>query len=129
MGLVVLTGALADDWLYICQGQNLAYGDLRFIPFEDEYAVWPQHPECLPEPCTQVITPRFFVKLPVLFSHPRIVANSFEMGWIEHDYRESVVSEWQRAEVGDQVWPYTWLDIVVTGYPDGRDPESLPRVP
>jgi len=50
------------------------------------------------------------------------------MGWIEHDYRESVVSEWQRAEVGDQVWPYTWLDIVVTGYPDGRDPESLPRV-
>lgn len=24
---------------------------------------------------------------------------------------------------------YSWLDIVVTGYPDGRDPESLPRVP
>ena len=23
----------------------------------------------------------------------------------------------------------TWLDIVVTGYPDGRDPESLPRMP
>ncbi|HAS9376356.1 TPA: hypothetical protein ND788_004876, partial [Enterobacter hormaechei] len=23
----------------------------------------------------------------------------------------------------------SWLDIVVTGYPDGRDPESLPRVP
>lgn len=22
----------------------------------------------------------------------------------------------------------SWLDIVVTGYPDGRDPESLPRV-
>ncbi|WP_196353897.1 hypothetical protein [Enterobacter hormaechei] len=25
-------------------------------------------------------------------------------------------------------WPSV-LDIVVTGYPDGRDPESLPRVP
>ena len=23
----------------------------------------------------------------------------------------------------------SWLDIVVTGYPDNRDPESLPRVP
>jgi hypothetical protein len=23
----------------------------------------------------------------------------------------------------------SWLDIVVTGYPDDRDPESLPRVP
>lgn len=23
----------------------------------------------------------------------------------------------------------SWLDIIVTGYPDGRDPESLPRVP
>lgn len=23
----------------------------------------------------------------------------------------------------------SWLDIVVTGYPDGRDPESLPKVP
>lgn len=25
-------------------------------------------------------------------------------------------------------WPSV-LDIVVTGYPDGRDPESLPRIP
>lgn len=23
----------------------------------------------------------------------------------------------------------SWLDIVVTGYPDGRDPETLPRLP
>lgn len=23
----------------------------------------------------------------------------------------------------------SWLDIIVTGYPDDRDPESLPRVP
>lgn len=23
----------------------------------------------------------------------------------------------------------SWLDIIVTGYPDNRDPESLPRVP
>jgi len=23
----------------------------------------------------------------------------------------------------------SWLDIIVTGYPDGRDPETLPKVP
>lgn len=23
----------------------------------------------------------------------------------------------------------SWLDIIVTGYPDGRDPETLPRLP
>lgn len=47
VGFIVLPGTLTDDWLNIRQRQNLANRDLRFIPFENEHTVWPQHPECL----------------------------------------------------------------------------------
>ncbi|SAE27709.1 Uncharacterised protein [Enterobacter cloacae] len=103
MGFVIFPGTLTNDWFYIRQRQNLANWNLSFVPFENEYTVWPQYSECLFETGAQVRTPRFFVQSPVFFTHPGSLTNSFKMRRVEHHYGEGVISKRQRAKVSNEI--------------------------
>ncbi|HBQ2227164.1 TPA: hypothetical protein NBP60_004938 [Klebsiella pneumoniae] len=78
-------------------------GYLGFVPFEDDYAVWPQHAKSLFKTCAQVIAPDIFVQATVFLNHPSVFAHSFKMRLVKHDNGERGLSERQRAKVGDNV--------------------------
>ncbi|EKG7071685.1 hypothetical protein L6Z78_RS05550 [Escherichia coli] len=103
MGFVGFSGSLPYGRLLVGQRQDIAYRNLRFVPFEYEYTVGPQHPECFGEAVAKIIAPCFFVEPPVLFPHPRVIADALEVRRIENDDRESVIGKGKGAEISYKV--------------------------
>lgn len=121
MGFIVLPGSLANNWFYVRQRQNLAYRNLRFVPFKYEYAVWPQHPKRLFESGAEVRTPRFFIQAPVFFTHPGSLAHTLQMWRIKHHNRKRRISERQRTEISNQVRTDNQATTVAQGMRFGAD--------
>lgn len=103
VGLIVLSGTLADRRHLIRQRQNLANRYLSFVPLEDKYAMWPQHSERFFETRAQVIAPSVFVQAPVFLTHPSVFTNTRQMRRVKYNNRERGIGERQRAEIGDNV--------------------------
>ncbi|EJD8207744.1 hypothetical protein NIQ03_000227 [Salmonella enterica] len=104
MGFIVLAGSLANNWFYVRQRQNLAYRNLRFVPFKNEYTVWPQYAECLFKPGANIRAPCFFIQAPVFFTHLGRLAHTLQVWRIKYHDRKQRISERQCAEVGNEVW-------------------------
>lgn len=102
VGFVIFPGTLTNDWFYIRQRQNTANWNLSFVPFENEYTVWPQYSECLFETGAQVRTPRF-CSIARIFYPSGSLTNSFKMRRVEHHYGEGVISKRQRAKVSNEI--------------------------
>lgn len=100
MGLVVLPGALSNDWLNLCQRQNLADRDLRFVPFEDESAVWPQDPERLSKPGAQVAEYGALILL-IEPEHARTAAHvqNSKLGHIPHPHVTPEAASLRQCEI------------------------------
>lgn len=84
---------LPDGRLPVGQRQNLANRYLSFVPFEDKYAVWPQHSERFFETRAQVIAPCVFIQAPVFLTHPGVFPDTFKVGRVKHNNRERVINE------------------------------------
>ena len=88
MRLGRLPAPVSDERTVWGQCQDLAHGDLRLVPFEDENPIGREYPEALGESKREVVPPVERIELPVLLPHPCVVANSDEMRRVEHDHPE-----------------------------------------
>lgn len=104
MSLVAFPRALPDGRFLVSQRDNLADWYLRFVPFKNQRAVWTQYPERFTETGADVIAPRRFIQCAILLPHPAIYASTFEVRGIEDNLRKTIVGEWQRAKISDNVW-------------------------
>ena len=86
-----------------CELENLRYGYLRLIPFENQHSVLFQDAEALAEHGLEVSFPRLLVEATVFLRHVARFPRIAQVGRVEHHHAERPVGERQVAVVHQHV--------------------------